>query len=270
MKMASCVDIFDIVLSFDTTGSMYGCLNAVRDRMREMMRKLKSDIPGIRMGVIAHGDYDTGHTYIIKYENLTDDVERLCRFVQNAQGTGAGFAGNSDEAYELALYYTRCKISWRQNSNRVLVMIGDCRPHERDYFLNKQHIDWTKEILTLRDMNVKINAVQCGYPSYADTFYQKIASATFGHHVSLNDIKKIEEVLMSICYREAGLGIKTTSVVKSSSLASYPGHVNMSVPAPADSRTQISVPEEDSDSCSDDDDQSNVNGMKCPMLSTCF
>ena len=150
--MASNVEAFDIVLSFDTTGSMEGCLYAVRNRMREMMRKLRSDIPGIRMGVIAHGDYDTNHTYIIQYENLTDNVERLCNFVQNARGTGAGFAGNADEAYELSLHYTRCKMDWRNNSNRVLVMIGDCRPHEYDYFLNKEHIDWTKEIKNLRDM----------------------------------------------------------------------------------------------------------------------
>lgn len=151
-NMASNVDVFDIVLSFDTTGSMEGCLNVVRSKMREMMRKLKSDIPGIRMGVIAHGDYDTDHTYILKHENLTDDVDRLCQFVQNAKGTGGGSAGNFDEAYELALHYTRCKINWRYSSNRVLVMIGDCRPHEYDYFLNKERIDWRKEIVLLRDM----------------------------------------------------------------------------------------------------------------------
>lgn len=151
-NMASNVDVFDIVLSFDTTGSMSSCLNAVRNKMREMMRKLKSDIPGIRMGVIAHGDYDTDHTYIIKYEKITDDVDRLCQFVQNAKGTGGGSAGNLDEAYELALHYTRCKMDWRCNSNRVLVMIGDCRPHEYDYFLNKERIDWKKEVVLLRDM----------------------------------------------------------------------------------------------------------------------
>ena len=53
---------------------------------------------------------------------------------------------------------------------------------------------------------MKIYAVQCCGRSYADSFYHKIASTTFGHHVVLNDFKKVEEVLMGICYREAGLG----------------------------------------------------------------
>lgn len=72
--MEGTIEKFDIVLSFDTTGSMNACLDAVRHKMRDMLRKLKSDIPGIKLGVIAHGDYDTDHTYIIKYENLTKDV----------------------------------------------------------------------------------------------------------------------------------------------------------------------------------------------------
>ncbi|KAL4235119.1 hypothetical protein ACF0H5_006757 [Mactra antiquata] len=204
--MAGSVDMFDIVLSFDTTGSMSSCIGSVKQRMGEIMKKLKKDIPGIRMGVIAHGDYDTDHTYIIEYENLTDNVERLCQFVSSARGTGGGHMGNLDEAYELALQYARQRMNWRANSNRVLVMIGDCRPHEKNYPLNKERIDWNQEIVMLRDMGVKINAVQCDGREYADSFYQKIASTTFGHHVPLYDIKKIEQVLMSICYRETGLG----------------------------------------------------------------
>lgn len=263
--MASNVDLFDIVLSFDTTGSMESCLGAVRNRMREMIRKLKSDIPGIKMGVIAHGDYDTDHTYVIKHENLTDNVERLCQFVQNAQGTGGGHARNLDEAYELSLHYTRCKMDWRSNSNRVLVMIGDCRPHEHDYFLNKQRIDWTKEIQKLRDMNVKINAVQCENRSYADSFYQKIASTTFGHHVSLSDIKKIEEVLMSICYREAGLGIKTTPGILKSPIQNYTKPEEITPERLTESKPTVVGPNENSDSDTETEDEDEGTGMKCPL-----
>lgn len=196
---------FDIALSFDTTGSMYSCISTVKARMRDIMRKLQTDIPGIRMAVIAHGDYDTNHTYIIKYENFTDDVNRLCVFVDSAAGTGGGYAPNADEAYELSLHYCRCNLIWRSAAIKVLVMIGDWNPHEKDYFLNKQRIDWHEEIRLLRDMDVKIYAVQCENNCAATVFYQTIASQTFGHHVSLSDIKQIETVLMDICYREKNL-----------------------------------------------------------------
>ncbi|XP_060554246.1 uncharacterized protein LOC132715275 isoform X2 [Ruditapes philippinarum] len=266
--MASNMELIDIVLSFDTTSSMSHCLDAVRNRMREMMRKLKSDIPGIRIGVIAHGDYDTD-PYVIKHENLTDNVERVCKFVQNARGTSKNYekshANNWDEAYELSLNYTRCKMDWRSNSNRVLVMIGDCRPHEYNYFLNKQRIDWTKEIHKLRDMNVKINAVQCANRSYADSFYQNIASTTFGHHVSLSDIKKIEQVLMSICYREAGLGIKTSPKLLTSPIQAYTKPEEITPERLTESKLKIVGLTENSDSDTETEDEDEGTGMKCPL-----
>ena len=57
-------------------------------------------------------------------------------------------------------------------------------------------------LVTLILQDVKIYAVQCENNSKANNFYQTIASQTFGHHVSLADIKQIEKVLMDICYRE--------------------------------------------------------------------
>ena len=50
--------------------------------------------------------------------------------------------------------------------------------------------------------NVKIYAVECGSSL---EFYQHISSQTFGYYMSLADIKEVKKVLMSICYREAGL-----------------------------------------------------------------
>ncbi|XP_053401087.1 uncharacterized protein LOC123549658 [Mercenaria mercenaria] len=256
-------DHFDIVISFDSTYSMYSCLDNVKSKMHGMIRLLKSKIPDIRMGVIAHGDYDTD-LYLIKYEDLTSDADTLCSFVSAA---GCNRGSTMDECYELALHYSRTKMSWRVNSSRTLVLIGDCRPHEAADYQNKQNIDWEQEITLLRDMNVKINAVQCQNRTYADSFYQKIASTTFGHYVSLNDIRRIEEVLISICYREAGLGMETTvpPVLPSSFIQPNPSALT---PMCTDTRAETTMQDNsDFDSESDSDDQSD-NGMSCPMCNT--
>ena len=50
--------------------------------------------------------------------------------------------------------------------------------------------------------NVKIYAVEC---RSSLEFYQHISSQTFGYYMSLANIKEVKKVLMSICYREAGL-----------------------------------------------------------------
>ena len=47
----------DVVFSFDTTGSMYACLAEVRRGVKEAISRLKKEVPGIRIAIIAHGDY---------------------------------------------------------------------------------------------------------------------------------------------------------------------------------------------------------------------
>ena len=46
----------EVVFSFDTTGSMYPCLTQVRRKIKETVTRLLDEIPGIRIGIIAHGD----------------------------------------------------------------------------------------------------------------------------------------------------------------------------------------------------------------------
>ena len=65
----------EVVFSFDTTGSMYPCLTQVRRHVKSTVTRLGEEIPGIRIGIIAHGDYcDAGSTYVTKHLPLTDDV----------------------------------------------------------------------------------------------------------------------------------------------------------------------------------------------------
>ncbi|XP_060554258.1 uncharacterized protein LOC132715285 isoform X2 [Ruditapes philippinarum] len=241
------MEMIDVVISFDTTYSMYSCLEHVKSKMKGMIRLLKSKIPDIRVGVIAHGDYDT-NLYLIKYEDLTADADSLCSFV-NATGCNRG--STSDECYELALHYSRTKLSWRDNSSRTLIMIGDCRPHDVDDPQNEQKIDWEDEIRQLREMYVKINAVQCQNRAFADSFYQKIASSTFGHYVSLNDMNKIEEVIMSICFREAGLEQNMTFV------GNQAESKDITIQMQSESNDPIIILKEDSDS--DDEEEGSGN-----------
>src|ERR1700742_1649009 len=79
----------EVVFSFDTTGSMYPCLTQVRKKIKSTVTRLMKEIPGMRIGVIAHGDYcDAGSTYVTKALDLTDDVEKICRFVERVEPTG--------------------------------------------------------------------------------------------------------------------------------------------------------------------------------------
>jgi hypothetical protein len=190
----------EIVFSFDTTGSMSSCLNEVRGRIADMAQRLQADIPGIKMAIFAHGDYCDRHNYITKFVDFTDDVTKLVDFAQNVSSTGGG---DSDECYELVLHEVRTKLSWTPGSQRALVMIGDCNPHEPNYPDNKLKLDWRVEADELGKIGVRIYSVQC-HTYNADKFYSEIARRTDGQHLKLSDFKNIFDFLMTVCYKERG------------------------------------------------------------------
>ena len=74
----------DIVISFDTTGSMYPCLAEVRRHTTAMTDRLFREIPDLRVAIIAHGDYCDGPKVITKLD-FTDNQEEIKKFIQDAQ-----------------------------------------------------------------------------------------------------------------------------------------------------------------------------------------
>jgi len=192
----------EVAFSFDTTGSMYACLAEVRRGLKEAIVRLKKDVPGIRIAIIAHGDYcDARSTYVTKIMNFSTDVEALLKFVQEVGSTGGG---DADECYELVLKEARTKLGWTKGSTRSLVMIGDCNPHGPNYPLNVQKIDWRTECGLLKEEGVRIYAVQALNRKEATKFYRELATRTDGFHLFLDQFSSIVNFMMAICFKEEG------------------------------------------------------------------
>ena len=49
-------------------------------------------------------------------------------------------------------------LSWRENSAKALIVIGDALPHQAAY--TDRDISWREELATLTDMGVKVYGVQ--------------------------------------------------------------------------------------------------------------
>jgi len=138
-KKTAKTEAIEVIFSFDTTGSMYPCLTQVRRNVGNMVKKLFKQIPNIRIGIIAHGDYcDEGDPYVITMLDLTDDEKEITNFVKNVDST---FGGDAPECYELVLYEAR-GFSWSSGKSKVLVMIGDDIPHTASYAGNTKNLDW--------------------------------------------------------------------------------------------------------------------------------
>jgi len=193
----------EMIFCFDTTGSMYDWLDKVREKIGEIVSRLLSDVRGIRIGIIAFGDYAQikEEPYVIQIKDFSTDVDDIVAFVLSVDQT---FGGDWEEAYELALRQARTEFSWTEGFSRALVMIGDATPHGKDDAVNKDKIDWEEELELLIKQQVKVYGVQCNTQNEKTTaFFDAISSKSGGSHLYLDQIEALGELLKGLAYREA-------------------------------------------------------------------
>lgn len=191
----------EVVVSFDTTGSMYPALTQVRRNVVALVRSLFSRVPNLRVGIIAHGDYcDAGSTYVIKVLDLTTNERAIIDFVTTV---GATYGGDPPECYELVMREVQ-RFSWSDGSTRALAMIGDEVPHSPREAQNYLHLDWRTELQSLMNAGVHVYAVQALGRRHADSFYQEVARRTGGFHLRLNQFGQVTDTLMAICLNQGG------------------------------------------------------------------
>lgn len=188
----------EIVFSFDTTGSMYPCLTQVRRKIKNTVTRLIDEIPLIRIGIIAHGDYcDEGSTYVTKNFNLSGDVDAICDFVQNVEPTGGG---DAPECYELVLHEAQ-SLSWSKSASKSLVLIGDDIPHAPAH--NPKKLNWRKELDKLADAEITVYGIQALNRPHANPFYQELAEKSGGFHINLDQFSYITDLFLAVCYQQS-------------------------------------------------------------------
>ena len=163
-----------------------------------------SEFSDLRLGIIAHGDYcDKDDPYTIRVMDLTRDENKLCEFVKETQKT---YGGDADECYELVLNTARTVINWRDEAQRVLVLIGDASPHGIRYPQNTEHLDWEEEAKKLGKDDVKIFSVHAlsYYRRSSKGFYKSIAELSGGVYLTLDQFNEIVELIKATCYQQGG------------------------------------------------------------------
>ncbi|MEH2404823.1 vWA domain-containing protein [Nostoc sp.] len=188
----------EIVFSFDTTGSMYPCLTQVRRKIKNTVTRLIDEIPLIKIGIIAHGDYcDEGSTYVTKTFNISGDVDAICDFVQNVAPTGGG---DAPECYELVLHESQ-SLSWSKSATKSLVLIGDDIPHPPAH--NPKKLNWRKELDKLAEAEITVYGVQALNRPHASPFYQELAEKSGGFHINLDQFSYISDLFLAVCYQQS-------------------------------------------------------------------
>lgn len=155
----------DMVIAFDTTGSMAQYIGAVRKEVSELIPQLFEDNEDLRLGIVAFGDYcDMTNPQVFgdAYQSIapTDNVNELIGFVITSKDT---YGGDGDEFYELVIKKIVEETPWREGSTRSILLIADSAPHELGYTYDKcvvnNRIDWREEARKAADKRIKIDTV---------------------------------------------------------------------------------------------------------------
>lgn len=155
----------DMVIAFDTTGSMAQYIGAVRKEVSELIPQLFKDNEDLRLGIVAFGDYcdmENAQTFGDAYQCIlpTDNENDLIKFVLNSKDTSGG---DGPEFYELVIKKIVEETQWREGSTRSILLIADAVPHELGYtyknIVEGNQIDWRTEAKKAADEKIKIDTV---------------------------------------------------------------------------------------------------------------
>jgi len=182
----------DMVIAFDTTGSMAAYIDDVHHQVTDMIPRLFKDNEDLRLGIVAFGDYcdmKNRDTFGDAYQcmPLTDNENDIIKFVKESKDTSGG---DGDEFYELVLKKIIDESPWREDSSKAILLIADADPHElgytyRDYVVGNQ-IDWKVEAKKAADMKIKIDTVSiAGRP-----WYKELSAMTNGISVPFKSSNK--------------------------------------------------------------------------------
>ncbi|MCL2697309.1 MAG: VWA domain-containing protein [Oscillospiraceae bacterium] len=192
----------DLLMSYDTTGSMAQVIGAVRRNIESFVKEIHILDADIRIGIIAHGDYcDKDNPYTIRAVDFTKDTAQLVRFVRETKDT---YGGDADECYELALKTARTEFSWEAGRIKIFIIIGDANPHKIGYKYESHTntIDWKNETGLLADMSVQIYAIHAlpEIRTGSRKFYETLAAKTGGKYLVLGQFHEILDIIKMSYY----------------------------------------------------------------------
>ena len=114
----------DLVICFDTTGSMGRYIDAVRRMLIPMIRRHITRFEDFRIGLVLYRDYPPD-LYMTRIMPFTRDFQYFQRYLNSAVAWGGG---DIPEAVYEALFDGADKFPWEAEA-RLMILVGDAPPH---------------------------------------------------------------------------------------------------------------------------------------------
>lgn len=198
--------LLDMVIAFDTTGSMSSYIGDVKNHVKELIPKLLGANPNMRIGIVAFGDYcdmPSAKVFGKAYQclPLTNDEDQIIEFVTNAENTSGG---DSDEFYELVIKKITEETDWRANAQKAVLLIADAFPHEVGYSyyntVKDSQIDWEEEARKSGKLGIKWDTMQI----HQLKWMEELSEMTNGISVPFKSSQKTSNLIEAASYARGG------------------------------------------------------------------
>ncbi len=117
----------DIVITFDSTGSMQGEIDQVKSQIQRIGKTLLTLVPKARISLCTYRDQ--GDAYIVRGLPLTSDLQQVDEFLRDVRADGGG---DGPEAVQEGLRWSIEKNTFRPRARKVILLFGDAPPHHPD------------------------------------------------------------------------------------------------------------------------------------------
>lgn len=219
----------DMVIAFDTTGSMCSYIRQVKDHVSGLVPQLLKDNPNMRIGIVAFGDYcdmKSATVFGNAYQVLppTDNEEDIISFVKNAKNTNGG---DCDEFYELVIKKITEETPWREDATKTVLFIADADPHGVGYsysnIVQNAQIDWREEAKKASEKGIQFDTISIH--GRAHKWYEKLAHITDGVYTDFRSSEKTSDYIKTVAYARGG---ETTRELFCATMDSFKNDAEMS------------------------------------------
>lgn len=202
----------DMVIAFDTTGSMSIYIEQVKNHVSSLVPQLLRDNPNMMIGVVAFGDYcdmKSATDFGIAYQVLhpTSNENNIISFIKKAKSTGGG---DGDEFYELVIKKITEETPWREDATKTVLFIADANPHEVGYSYGKivqnAQIDWREEAKKAYEKGIQFDTISIHGNRYK--WYEELANITKGVYTEFQSSQKTSDFIKTAAYARGGEATK--------------------------------------------------------------
>lgn len=174
------INILDLALVVDTTGSMGDELNYLKAELQSVLEEISKNNPNLTIRLALVFYRDEGDEYVTRTFNFT---QNLSVQYQNLSTQTARGGGDTPEAVHSALTELN-NLSWSEHSTKIAIHVCDASPHLEANYIQSVALSTLK----LAEIGVRFVPVVCsGSDNFTELVFRQMALYTGGTYTYITD-----------------------------------------------------------------------------------